>query len=303
MNTLAPIVLFVYKRPVHTLNLLQSLQKCRLSDQSTLIVYADGPPDNASKEELEKIAAVRNYVKREQWCNEVRLIERSQNMGLADSIISGVTEIINQFGRIIVLEDDLFLGIGFLEYMNKTLELFEKDERVMHISGFMYPVRTKLPEMFFVNTTSCWGWATWQRAWKHYNPSAIDLVRNLNLSNRLSEYSFNGAAPFYNHLLANLNGKLKTWAIKWNTSVFLQHGLCLHPSPSLVRNTGNDNSGTNGSEPVFNKQSITNFIDVKNIPLEESAMARKAIEKFYQRLGKRKNIAHRILRRIFSLAD
>jgi hypothetical protein len=254
--TPAPIVLFVFNRPSHTLRLLTSLRECRLSNQSRLFVYADGPKLHSTESEIRKIEEVRKIIRSEKWCKDIHLVERSSNLGLADSIVAGVSELINSYGKVIVLEDDLVLSHGFLEYMNAALDVFEKEEKVMHISGYMFPVKNKLPELFFLNLTSCWGWGTWKRAWAHYNPSAEDLLKKLNASGRLDQFTFNNTAPFYNHLLANTNGQLKTWAIKWLTTIFLENGFCLHPFPSLVRNDGNDGTGTHGSEPVFQHQRI-----------------------------------------------
>ncbi len=297
MKSLAPIVLFVYNRPIHTSNLLQSLRRCRLSDQSKLIVFADGPKDEASQTERKNINEVRKLVLSEKWCKEVQLIGKQHNVGLADSIVSGVTAVLNQYEKIIVLEDDLVLSPGFLDYLNNALNVFEEEEKIMHISAYMFPVKNKLPELFFMNMTSCWGWATWKRAWNHYNPSAEDLLQKLHESERLNEFTFNGRAPFYNHLLDNTNGKIKTWAIKWLTSVFLMEGFCLHPSPSLVRNEGNDGSGTHGSESIFNKQAVADSIVVKTIPLIENNEARKGLEQFYKKLRRKKNIIERIVNR------
>ena len=300
MNSLAPIVLFVYNRPVHTLKLLESLRRCTLSNQSRLIVYADGPKQNASETDIKNIIEVRRLILDEKWCMGVQLITKEYNLGLADSIVNGVTEVLNHHDKIIVLEDDLILAPGFLNYMNDALNIYDEDEKVMHISGYMYPVKIKLPETFFMNSTSCWGWATWKRAWKYYNLSATELLQQLNASGRLNEYSFNNASPFYRHLEDNVSGKIKTWAIKWNTSVFLQHGFCLHPRLSLVRNTGNDESGTHGSEPVFNNQKIIDSIEIKKIPLIENVEARKSLEIFYFHLRRKKSIFDRLLRRLFN---
>ena len=301
MKSLAPLVVFVYNRPVHTLHLLQSLRNCRLSDQSKLFVFSDGPNADAPESEIKKINGVREIVRSEQWCKEVQLVEKKFNAGLAGSIVNGVTEIVNQFEKIIVLEDDLVLSPGFLEYLNNALDVFENESQVMHLSGYMFPVKTKLPELFFMNMTSVWGWATWKRAWNHFNPSAEDLLMKLNASGRLNEFTFNGRAPFYEHLLNNTNGKLDTWAIKWLTSVFLQHGFCLHPFPSLVRNDGNDGSGTHGSESVFNEQEIAASIRVTKIPLIENTEARKGLEQFYRKLRRKKNIIERIIDKLFAV--
>src|SRR5215211_27101 len=112
-NNLAPVVLFVYNRPVHTLRTLKALKKNHLADESRLYVYCDGPKTNATEEERENINKVRSIVKQEKWCREVHVAESETNNGLAASIIKGVTEIVNRYGKVIVLEDDLETSPGF----------------------------------------------------------------------------------------------------------------------------------------------------------------------------------------------
>jgi len=297
----APIVLFVFNRPAHTQDLLETLEKCRLSDKSRLIIYADGPKENALEDEKEKINEVRRIVKSRKWCGEVEIHESEKNRGLANSIIAGVGDILNKYGKAIILEDDLHLSPGFLEFMNHALTLYNDDEKVMHISGYMFPVKTKLPPTFFLMSTTCWGWATWQRSWKYFNSSAAELQRQLISSGRMDEFSFNNSTSFISQLEDNVSGKLKTWAIKWHASVVLQSGLCLHPFPSLVRNSGNDGSGTNGSIFEVQDQEITDHIEVKPIPIEENKSARKAFEILQRTLNFKKSIPERIFRKIIRI--
>ena len=137
-NDLAPIVLFVYNRPAHTLSVLESLKTNAFAAESILYVFSDGPKENASAEDFEKITKVRSIVKEQKWCKEVQLIESPINKGLAKSVIEGVTKIVNTYGKIVVLEDDLIVAEGFLKYMNDALNKFEKDEPVMQISGYCF---------------------------------------------------------------------------------------------------------------------------------------------------------------------
>ena len=158
---LAPVALFAYRRPKHTLKVLQALSRNSLADQTQLHVFCDGPGPGASDIEKENILAVRKVVRQERWCESVTLHESPENIGLADSIVNGVTELVDQYGRIIVLEDDIVTSIGFLRYMNQALDMYAEDEQVFQVSGFMVPAKKKLEPCGFFRAPGSWGWATW----------------------------------------------------------------------------------------------------------------------------------------------
>lgn len=290
MNELAPIVLFVYNRPWHSRQVLESLSGNFLADVSKLYIYADGPKANVTEEQLYKINETRNLIREKKWCKEIEIIERSENMGLANSIITGVTEIVNKYGKVIVLEDDFVTSVGFLKYMNKALSLYEKEESVMHISGYMFPVKKKLPETFFYNATSIWGWGTWQRAWKGFSSDAKNILDEINASDRLQEFTYNNLNGFDAMLRKRIGGLNESWDVCWHSSVFLLNGFCLHPHKSLVRNIGNDNSGVHCNKgwwsEIYNKQKIVDNINVEQIEIKESEEAREAMKKFYISLAR-----------------
>ena len=152
--TLSPIALFVYNRPHHTRKTLESLMaNAELSD-SPLYVFCDGAK---RKKDIPLVQATRELIRSYELDNAT-IIEREENMGLANSIITGVTELCNKYGRVIVVEDDLYLSPYFLKYMNTALDTYEEYDAVMHISGYLFPVRGQLPDTFFYRATSCWGW-------------------------------------------------------------------------------------------------------------------------------------------------
>ena len=133
---LAPIALFVYNRPIHTRRTVEALQKNTQAAESDLCIYSDAPK---RPEVAEAVREVRAYIKTITGFSSITIVERERNLGLANSIIDGVTSIVNKHGRIIVLEDDLVVSQYFLEYMNTALERYRDDERVMQISGHMFP--------------------------------------------------------------------------------------------------------------------------------------------------------------------
>jgi 2-polyprenyl-3-methyl-5-hydroxy-6-metoxy-1,4-benzoquinol methylase len=283
----APIILLVYNRPWHTLQTLEALSKNTLADQSILYIFADGAKANAVDEDVKMIAETRTIIRSRKWCSEVNIIERDHNLGLADSIVSGVTEIVNRYGKIIVLEDDIVTSKGFLQYMNEALQIYEKENKVMHIAGYVPIAFEGLPSTFFYNQASCWGWATWSRAWKSYSPDAGSILDQIKRSFRYSEFDLDGSYPFTRDLDYNVSGKMKTWAVKWHGSVFLKDGLCLHPNLSLVQNIGTDGSGTHCDESnAYTVKTLANEITVEKIDaLEENLSARKQMVSFYYGIG------------------
>ena len=282
--TLSPIILFVYNRPKHTLQTLEALQKNTLSDQSKLYIYADGARENADAKDLSNIQKVRQIIRQKKWCQSIEIIENETNQGLAKSIIKGVSEITERYGRAIILEDDIVTSKGFLTYMNDALNFYEKQEKVMHIAGYFYPVNTQLPTTFFYENTSCWGWATWHRAWQHLNLNATDLLQQLEQKNATHHFNINGTYDFTQQLKDNISGKLQTWAIYWYTSVYLKGGLCLHPHQSLVQNIGFDGTGEHCSfNTVYRVPELAAHIPIESIPLEISESARTTMMDFYNR--------------------
>lgn len=283
--TLSPVALFAYKRPVHTRRVLESLVANECASKSELFIFCDGP---ARPEDTEAVKEVRRLVKSRQWCGKVNIIERYKNLGLANSIIIGVTELCDKYGRVIVLEDDLVLSPQFLNYMNDALEIYKEIPKVMHISGYMFPVRGELPETFFYRATSCWGWGTWKRAWDKFESNASELLPKFENKSLQYQFNINGSYDFFNMLKEQAAGKIDSWAIRWQAKVFLEGGFCLHPRASLVNNIGHDGTGVHcGSTEVFDVKISTHR--VSNFPSDicENENAIKLMSEFFMSLKKR----------------
>lgn len=281
---LAPIALFVYNRPEHTARTLEALAANDLAKQSDLFVFCDGPKTNANAATLEAINRVRTLVKSKPWCKSITIHESDANKGLAASIVSGVTQLVNEFGCIIVLEDDIVTARGFLSYMNEALNLYEHEEQVMHIGSYIPYTNSmgNLPKTFFSRFMSCWGWATWKIAWSKANWDAETLYHQISDPNIRYEFNLEGVLNYHEQLENNINGNIKTWAIMWFTSVFLNLGLCLYPKVSLSENIGLDGSGENcvigNSLPNFDAE---NAVKVEAIPLIESKKGKTYLKRFY----------------------
>ena len=302
---LAPVVLFVYGRPQHTLRTLQALAANHLADRTELIVYADGPRAQATAEQLQRIAEVRQIIRQRKWCGKLQLHEASFNRGLADSIIAGVTEVTAKYGRAIVLEDDLETSGGFLKFMNEALQVYQADDRVMQICGFNFSAGLFPPKTGFLRASHPWGWATWDRAWRHYNNDARHLLDQV-LLNGPDRFRLDGCSFHLDELRENAEGRLKTWAVRWYGSVFLRNGLCLYPGRSLVRNIGFDGSGENcdAATHVYDRIPMTDSVPVQRCPIVESSGILRAHQKHYQSELKRwtgNTLRQRVVRKLVRL--
>ena len=278
----APILLFVYNRPSHTRRCIKSLLKNSLASESHLFIYADGAKDESQQEAVNE---VRSYIRNIQGFKQVTLIERNENWGLARNIIDGVTTQVNRYGKVIVLEDDLIVAPYFLQFMNDALETYKDEPKVGHIQACDFTQDPTLPETFLIKWTGSWGWGTWDRAWKHFNPNGKELLKKLEKRKLTYTFDFNGKYGFTRMLRRQIEGKNNSWAIRWNASLFLDDILSLNVGRSLVQNEGFDGTGTNcGGGGLYSSNLHLNKLNVIRInPIEENQEARKAFMRYYGR--------------------
>ncbi len=276
--TLAPITLFVYNRPYHTRRTIEALKKNMLASQSNLIIYSDGPKHDVVSKEIEE---VRSIIKGITGFKSIRIVERKHNLGLAKSVISGITETINQYGKAIVLEDDLETTPYFLKYMNDGLNLYENDPEVASIHGYVYPIQG-LDKSFFIKGADCWGWATWKRAWDLFEEDGQKLFDELKQNKLLFEFDFYGTFPYSRMLKEQIEGKNSSWAVRWYASMFLQQMLTLYTSKSFVRNIGNDDSGSHSvSDDSYEPFLISDFKGLDKISIVENERCKKLFSLFF----------------------
>jgi hypothetical protein len=277
MQKLAPIALFVYNRPEHTRRTLNYLKNNLLADESRLYIFSDAAKTDA---DAGKVAEVRALIKDAEGFKSVKLIERKQNLGLANSIIAGVTQLVNEYEKVIVFEDDLLSSPYTLTYFNQALDRYALQDKVMHIGAYMYPLADNdLPETFFYRSATSWGWATWARAWQHFEPNVDKLITQFD-QKKILQFSIEGNMNFWKQIQEFKSGKNNSWAIRWYASI-LQGGLTLNPANSLIQNIGNDGSGIHSNKeniyqvPIY-KEAITYFPNV----LQESVEAHQVIKHF-----------------------
>ncbi len=274
MTSPSPIAIFAYRRADHARRLLRSLLANPLALQSPITIYCDGPRGDADAAEVARARAV----VRERAPAHARIVERSANLGLAGSVIAGVSELVEAHGEAIVLEDDLELSPVALEYFNDALARYRGEARVMHVSGYMYPVQAALPEAFFYREATCWGWATWARAWRRFEPDAARIRGAVLERGRQREFDAEGSMIFLDMLERQMRGDIDSWAIRWYGSLWMHGGLALHPGRALVRNTGHDGSGVHNSATAAFEVDL-GTAPVRDFPdkVEESAAALRAI--------------------------
>ena len=274
----APVVVFAYARRDHLQRTIDSLCANPEAASTELHVYCDGP---RKPQDRDKIEAVRDYVRSIDGFASVRHVFRDSNLGLARSIIAGVSELLGQHDRVIVVEDDLLLSPHFLRYMNNALECYRDDEQVASVHGYCYPVDAPLGDTFFLRGADCWGWATWARAWRHFNADGSFLLEQLRARRLTRAFDLDGSHGFTAMLEDQVAGRNDSWAIRWHASCFLAEMLTLYPGRTLVENIGNDASGSHCSDTdAFSRPPTTAFVPVRRIQLAESQPARRAFSTF-----------------------
>lgn len=264
---LAPIVLFTYNRLEHTQKTVEALLNNILADKSELFIFSDGGKDELS---WQKVNNLREYLKTIKGFKKIEIIESPINKGLANFIIEGVTSIINKYGKIIVLEDDIITGKHFLEFLNEALETYEHEAEVGTIAGYLDPELTP-KNNFFSRKGSAWGWATWKRTWDLFETDGQKLLNQINERNLAQEFDFYGSYPFYQMLKDQIEGKNNSWAIRFYASYFLNNKLNLIPCKSLVHNIGFDDSGIHcNATKHYDTKVFNGKIKLKKQKIEEN---------------------------------
>jgi GT2 family glycosyltransferase len=244
----APIVLFAFNRPDHLKKTLDTLAKCELSAESRVIVVIDGPRHEEDRRKQEIM--VRDLYLVSGFASvEVRV--RELNVGLEQSISTGITAVMAEYGRAIVLEDDILVSPLFLRFMNDALEFYQEKKQVWHISGWNFPIAADhLPSSFLWRTALGWGWATWADRWQHYKRDPQALIQSWDQID-IQPFNLYGGYDFWDQVVKNASGQLHTWAVFWYSTIFEQGGLCLNPTKAMTTNIGFDGTGTHDAGTEF----------------------------------------------------
>jgi len=243
---LAPVIIFVYNRPEHTIQTIEALSKNELARESNIFIFSDAAKN---EESVEKVKVVRDYIdsiEEKKYFKSFTITKSEANKGLAKSVINGVSEIISKYGKIIVLEDDLITAPDFLTYMNDALDYYCNLEKVWSISGYNIPIafpKDYKSEIYYSYRGCSWGWATWKNRWDQVDWDVKDYIE-FKSSRRLKNRFNRGGRDMANMLDSQMEGIIDSWAIRWCYTQSKRNLLTVYPVKSRVKNIGLDGSGT-----------------------------------------------------------
>lgn len=277
----APIAIFCYKKIDILKRTVEALLCNNESKESVCYFFSDG---YKNQEEKKYIDEVRKYIHSIKGFAEIHIVESSLNKGLANSIIDGVNYVVCKYGKIIVVEDDILTSRFFLKYMNSALEIYENDDNVACISGYVYPINTD-EQSFFIRGADCWGWATWMKSWELFNPNGIELFNKLIENNLPAEFNFDNTYQYMHMLKDQIQKKNDSWAIRWYASCFLNNKLCLYPGKTLVQNIGfgsADATHCTQCTNIMDSELINNDFELKKIETKEKKSNRLLFADFFR---------------------
>jgi len=273
-NKFAPIVIFTYNRLDSLIQTIQYLSKNIDKEYTDLIMFSDSWRNEKDKE---NVLDIRKYVHTIKGFKSIKIIERKENYGLAKNIIEGVSDIINEYGRVIVLEDDLLTSKNFISYMNQALDFYEEDKQVFSISGYTGKLKSleNLKEDVYLSyRPSSWGWGTWKDQWDGIDWNVTDFDEFIN--NKQAVKKFNrGGIDMARMLKHCMQGKNHSWAIRWSYAMSKQDKYCVYPKVSKIQNIGFGEDATNCTGINIYKTDLdttnkTDFKFVKDIAINKN---------------------------------
>lgn len=294
--TLAPICLFTYNRLQETKNTVETLQNNFLAKESKLFIFSDGPKDDASSS---KVNEVRDYIRTIEGFETVEIFESPKNKGLANSIISGVSSVIKQFGSVIVVEDDLILSHNFLVFMNQSLQNYKNEQNVFSVSGYclkVKPPQNYLFDMFFWGRAHSWGWATWQDRWDTIDWDIKDWNKFKEDKKAVSNFNAYGT-DLFSMLKNSMEGKVNSWFIRFTYNQFKQNKLTVYPLHSKVINKGFIEESTHCN--TYNRNTV--YFDTSNLQSFKLSNKTEILPTFRKQLFHYKSYSYRIVGKILTI--
>jgi hypothetical protein len=283
---LAPICLFTYNRLSETKQTVAALQQNYLATESELFIFSDGPKN---EEDKLKVNEVLNYIKQISGFKDITIIESPINKGLANSIIDGVTQIIEKYGKVIVLEDDLITSPNFLDFMNQALDFYLEKKKIQSINGFSLDINSD-SDVYFHQRTFPWGWATWENRWDKNIFDKKLIIREINENTSiLHRFKKSCGSDIVKMLNASLEGRNNSWYVRWVFNHFTNGTYSVFPSLSKVSNVGFNNRGIHCNHINVYKSNfdLTNkriFLlnEYKKLDMESNALFLKYFTKSYK---------------------
>jgi hypothetical protein len=284
-NRLSPVVVFAFNRPEKLNSCLKSLELAFDSELTSVFIFIDGHRSLQEKllvDEVESIARLHWHF------GEIQIRRSPMNLGLANSILTGIDFMFESFESVIVLEDDLEVARNFLTYMNDGLLKYVYEERVCSIQGYTYPNLQQQSGCFFLRGSDCWGWATWRDRWSDFERDAKILHDDIVARELENLFDLNGEYPYLRMLKDNQLGLNDSWAVRWHASNFVKNKLSLYPPNSLVTNTGDDGNGTHAGKTTGFRVNLKNS-EIGDLPeiIGESVFARSKLIKFHAKRNRK----------------
>lgn len=281
IESLAPIVVFTYNRFRHTRQTLEALKNNELAAESELFIYSDGAKND---EDADKVNEVREYIHNLSGFKKINIVEREKNWGLENNIIDGVTKIVNDYDKIIVLEDDLLTSSYFLTFLNDSLQIYKEEKRVGMIHGHIYRI-PDLPDLFFMYKAGCLGWGTWSDRWNEISFDGKKLYAEIKRRHLKKKFDVNNSYPYTKLLRDQTKGKSSSWGVRVYASLLLNGKLTFYTRESLVQHIGYDG----GTHYDFSLKAAdmdgfitTKRVESKKIEIVEYEDTIKKLERFYK---------------------
>lgn len=288
MMVTLPVALFVYNRPLYTRQTIESLKKNKLAGRTNLYIFSDGPK---GEDDLQNVQEVRRIIQEIQGFNQTEVVLQDQNIGLANSIIFGVSEVLKFHEGVIVLEDDLISSSAFLNFMNQSLFFYREHEKVFSVTGFNYPSRLlAIPDyyaydVYFSPRPSSWGWGTWKWHWEKVDWTVSDFTDFKKDKQKVNQFNGWGQDKF-DMLCKQQKGLIDSWAIRWDYHHFKHGGVCVYPIFSYINNIGfGDFSSHTNKKNRFRHQELNEKDDVF---LPDKVSENKQIKHEFTRIYKKK---------------
>lgn len=243
----SPVVLFLFNRPDHTERVLRQI---RAAQPKTLIVFADGPRTGNASDPQSCEAARAKVNLLVDWEPDLHLHYSPHNLGCRERVRSGIELTFERFDRAIFLEDDCVPSLSFFRFCDELLAHYEHTPQVGTISGNQFVSRPSAPsESYrFSKYNHTWGWATWRRAWSHYD-FAMSRWPELKAQKWLHTlFADPLEAGYWENIFDSTHrGDHSIWDYQWQYSSWLHHLLCIVPHQNLVTNVGHGNDATHTS--------------------------------------------------------
>jgi hypothetical protein len=294
MSNYAPIILFCYNRLASTIQTVNSLRNNGLSKDSILYIFSDGPK---YKEDEKDVIEIRNYIRSITGFKKIYVSESEENKGLSHSIINGVTKVVDEYGKVIVMEDDLVTSPNFLSFLNQALQYYADASQVFSVAGFTRPINgLNADEIYLTHRASSWGWATWKEKWNlvDWDVKDYDIFRK----NKIARKKFNQMGSDMASMLdKQMKGKINSWAIRWCYHQFKNNLFTVYPAKSKVINVGFNVTATH-TKDKFNR--FKTELDDSNNTLFDFSNSLVLNEKIIRQFVKPFSISERIKCRVLN---